>query len=80
MEELTMILLMASLLMGAAVVLVKKAGFRAYMLSLALSIVSIGAVTMDPTMAEGFDLTFALIPPFAIMMVSMLGMLFTKED
>lgn len=80
MEDLTMLLLAASLLMGAAVVLYRKAGSRAYLLSLALSVVAIGAITMDPTMTEGFDMTFALIPPFAVMMVSVLGMLFAKEE
>lgn len=80
MEDLTMLLLAASLLMGAAVVLYRKTGTRAYMLSMALSIVAIGAVTMDPSMSEGYDLTFSIIPPFAVLMVSVMGMLFSKED
>lgn len=80
MEDLTLLLLAASLLMGAAVVLYRKAGSRAYMLSLALSVVAIGAITMDPTMSEGYNMTFSVIPPFAVLMVSVLGMLFSKEE
>lgn len=80
MEDLTMLLLAASLLMGAAVVLYRKAGSRAYMLSMALSIVAIGAIMTDPGMSEGYDMTFSIIPPFAVLMVSVMGMLFSKEE
>lgn len=77
MEELTMILFGACLAVGAAVMILRKLGAGAYMLSLVTSVLSLGAVVTDEALlADNSDLLLMLIAPFVIMLYSLWGMLF----
>ncbi len=78
MEELTLILFCASLAVGAAVALLKKLSGGAYMMSLTLSVLALGAVVSDEAMLQSSntELLLAIIAPFIIMLYSLWGMLF----
>lgn len=78
MEELTMILFCACFVVGGAVMIIRKLGHGAYMLSLVMSVIAIGAIVSDDSVlnAEGFDLTLMLVPSFVIFLYSLWGMLF----
>ncbi len=79
MEELTFILLPACLVAGAAVMLSRRLGAGAYVLSVMLSVLAMGAVVIDPAFApqeDGFVFTLAFMGPFVIFLYSIWGMLF----
>lgn len=79
MEELTFILLPACLIAGAAVMLSRRLGAGAYVLSVMLSVLAMGAVVIDPAFSpaeSGFVFTLAFVGPFVIFLYSVWGMLF----
>lgn len=78
MQELTIILFAASLVCGAASMMMKKTSSGGWALSLVLSVLAIGAALTDDSLvsSEGYDLTLVLVAPFVIMVYSVYGMLF----
>lgn len=78
MEELTMLLLVACLVSGGVVMTMRKINPSAYMLSLVLSVLAIGAIASDRSLleAEGFELTLCIVAPFVVMIYSIWGWLF----
>lgn len=77
MEELTILLLAASLAYGGGVFLYRKADGRAYSLALVLSVLAIAAVGTDPSFVEspGPSFVLGIVAPFAVMIYSIGGML-----
>lgn len=78
MQELTLILFVACLAVGGAVMFVKKAPSGARMLALVLSVLSIGAVLTDDSVAasEGYELTLMIVAPFVVFVWSLMTSLF----
>lgn len=78
MQELTILLFGACLMCGAAAMLMKKPGPGAWVLSLVLSVLSLGAVLTDESVitSEGYDLVLMIVAPFTIFIYSVYGMLF----
>lgn len=82
MEELTLILFVASLVSGGAVMLMRKLGAGAYLMSLTMSVLSLGAVVSDESLmaSEGAEPTLAIIAPFIVFLYSLWGMLFGYKE
>lgn len=81
MMEITVIMLVASLMLGAAVMLYRKPGFGAYVLTVAISVLAIGAAFSDSTIdPEGLELTIAIVAPFVVFLYGIFGMLFLKDN
>lgn len=80
MQEITLLLFVASLACGGAVMIPRKVSSGAWMLSTVMSVLAVAAVLTDESMvgSEGFDLTLMLIAPFVIFLWSILGMLFRR--
>lgn len=79
MEEITVLLLPACLIAGAAVMLSRKLGAGAYVLSVMLSVLAMGAIAIDPSLSpesSGYTFTLAFVGPFIIFLYSLWGMLF----
>ena len=74
MEEITVLLLPACLIAGAAVMLSRKLGAGAYVLSVMLPVLAMGAIAIDPS--SGYTFTLAFVGPFIIFLYSLWGMLF----
>gem|GEM_PF-5044468 len=82
MEELTLVLLIACLLSGGAVMLLRKLGAGAYVLSMTMSVLALGAIVSDGPLVEagGTDLLLTLVGPFVIFLYSVWGMLFGFKE
>ena len=78
MEELTMLLLVACLVSGGAVMILRKVNPSAFIFSLVMSVLAIGAIASDQSLleAEGFELTLCIVAPFVVMIYSIWGWLF----
>lgn len=82
MQELTMILFVACIAVGAVVMTVRRISSGAYMLSTLMSVCALGAVLTDEavTTSEGFDLTLMVVVPFVIFVWSLWLMLFGSKE
>lgn len=78
MEELTILLLVACLVSGGVVMTLRKVNPSAFIFSLVVSVLAIGAVASDASLleAEGFELTLCIVAPFVVMIYSIWGWLF----
>lgn len=75
-----MLLFVGCLLSGGAVMVARKVNPSAHLLSLVMSVLSIGAVVTDTTVASSgeFDLVLMIVAPFVVFIYSVWGMLFYK--
>lgn len=77
MEELTLLLFGGCLAVGAAVMILRKLGAGAYMLSLVMSVLAVGAIVSDEALlGSNQDLILMIVAPFVILLYSLWGMLF----
>lgn len=77
MEELTLLLFGGCLAVGAAVMILRKLGAGAYMLSLVMSVLAVGAIVSDDALlGSNQDLILMIVAPFVILLYSLWGMLF----
>lgn len=80
MEELTILMTVASLAIGAACFIVRKADSRLASLALVVSILAIGCLAIDETMEPGSArFVIALIAPLAVAIYSMGMMIFRRR-
>lgn len=78
MEDLTLLLFVGCLVSGGAVMILRKVNPSAYLFSLVMSVLSIGAIASDESLlaAEGFELTLCIVAPFVLLIYSIWGWLF----
>ena len=81
MQELTMILFVACIAVGAVVMTVRRISPGAYMLSTLMSVTALGAVLTDEavTTSEGFDATLMIVAPFIMFVWSLVSWLFGRS-
>ena len=81
MQELTIILFVASLAMGALAMSIRKPQTGTYVLSTVLSVLAIAAVLTDEAVmtSEGFDATLMIVTPFIMFVWSLVSWLFGRS-
>lgn len=81
MQELTIILFVASLAMGALAMSIRKPQTGTYVLSTVLSVLAIAAVLTDEAVmtSEGFDATLMIVAPFIMFVWSLVSWLFGRS-
>lgn len=80
MQEITMMLFLACLASGGVVMIARKVNPSAFLLSLVLSVLSIGAIVSDEAILaeDGRTMVLMMVAPFVVFVYSIWGMLFYK--